>query len=118
MSRIRILLVTRSATVADAVSDRLRGNSKFSVTQKIISNGHSDPLHNVPARQDVLLLHYIPGYGELEHLAEAAVSKRLPLIVLGPATTPTLCGSQCARVPATTSPNLCNRATCSVLWRE
>ena len=88
MSRIRILLVTRSATVADAVSDRLRDNSKFSVTQKIISNGHSDPLHNVPARQDVLLLHYIPGYGELEHLAEAAVSKRLPLIVLGPADDP------------------------------
>ncbi len=88
MSRIRILLVTRSATVADAVNDRLREHPGFSVTKKIISNGHSDPLHDVPARQDVLLLHYIPGYGELEHLAEAAINKRLPLIVLGPADDP------------------------------
>ena len=30
----------------------------------------------------------MPGYGELEHLAEAAMSKRLPLIVLGPADDP------------------------------
>ena len=88
MSRMRILLVTRSATVAAAVNDRLSGNSRFVVTNKIISNGHSDPLHDVPGRQDALLLHYTPGYGELEHLAELAVNKRLPLIVLGPADDP------------------------------
>lgn len=88
MRRIRILLVTRSDTVADAVSDRLRERAEFFVTKKIISNGHTDPLHHVQSKQDVLLLHYIPGYAELEHLAEAAFNKRLPLIVLGPADDP------------------------------
>lgn len=88
MSRIRILLVTRSDTVADAVSSRLQEHAEYFVTKKIISNGHADPLHDVQSRQDVLLLHYIRGHGELEHLAEAALSKRLPLIVLGPADDP------------------------------
>jgi pilus assembly protein CpaE len=58
------------------------------VTKKIISNGHTDPLHDIQSKPDVVLLHYIPGYGELEHMAEAALSKRLPLIVLGPADDP------------------------------
>ena len=88
MSRIRILLVTRSDTVADAVSSRLKEHSNFVVTKKIVSNGHSDPLHDLRSKPDVVLLHYIPGYGELQHLAESAVSKRLPLIVLGPADDP------------------------------
>ncbi len=88
MSRIKIFLVTRSAPIADAVCDRLQQHIEFSVTKKIISNGHLDPLHDISARQDVLLLHHTPGYGELEHLAELAVNKRLPLIVLGPADDP------------------------------
>lgn len=88
MSRIRILLVTRSAKLADALCDRLQQHTEFSVTKKIISNGHSDPLHDVAAQQDILMLHYIKGYGELEHLADMAVNKRLPLIVLGPANDP------------------------------
>jgi pilus assembly protein CpaE len=86
--RIRILLVTRSNTVAEAVSGRLEEHSQFVVTKKIISNGHTDPLHDIQSKPDVVLLHYIPGYGELEHLAESALSKRLPLIVLGPADDP------------------------------
>ncbi len=88
MSRIKILLVTRSATVADDVCDRLQQHVEFSVTKKIISNGHLDPLHDIAARQDVLLLHHTPGYGELEFLAEMAVNKRLPLVVLGPVDDP------------------------------
>lgn len=88
MSRTKILLVTRSETIADAVSIRLQDHAQYLVTKKIIGNGHSDPLHDVKSRPDVVLLHYIPGYGELEHLAESALSKRLPLIVLGPADDP------------------------------
>ncbi len=84
MSRIRILLVTHSDTVADALSSRLREHPNFQVTKKIVGNGHSDPLHDIQSKPDVVLLHYIRGYGELEQLAESAVSKRLPLIVLGP----------------------------------
>lgn len=88
MSRIKILLVTRSAPVADAVIDRLPQQVEFVVKKKIISNGHLDPLHDVSGKQDILLLHHTPGYGELQHLAEIAVNRRMPLIVLGPADDP------------------------------
>lgn len=88
MSRLRILLVARSEAVADAVMGRLQEEARYFVTKKIISNGHTDPLHDAQSRPDVLLLHYIPGYGELEFLAESAASRRLPLIVLGPADDP------------------------------
>lgn len=88
MPRIRILLVTRSDTVADTICNRLSEYTEFVVTKKVIKNGHADPLHEVHAHQDVLLLHYVPGYGELDHLAELASSKRMPLIVLGPAEDP------------------------------
>lgn len=88
MSKLRILLVTRSDTVADALIGRLQEHVQYFVTKKIISNGHTDPLHDVNSKPDVLLLHYIPGNGELEFLAESAANNRLPLIVLGPADDP------------------------------
>lgn len=88
MSRLRILLVTRSNTVADAVVDCLQDLPQYSVTKKIISNGHIDPLHDITSRPDVLLLDYIRGNPELVHLADSAIENRLPLIVLGPAGDP------------------------------
>jgi len=88
VSRLRILLVTRSNTVADAVVDRLRDHPQYSVTKKIISNGHTDPFHDIASRPDVMLLHYVRGNPELVHLADSAFESRLPLIVLGPAGDP------------------------------
>jgi len=88
VSRLQILLVTRSNTVADAVVDCLQDHSQYSVTKKIISNGHTDPLHDIRSRPDVLLLQYVRGNPELEHLADSAIENRLPLIVLGPADDP------------------------------
>lgn len=85
MSRLRILLVTRSNTIADAVVDCLQDHPQYSVTKKIISNGHADPLHDMKSRPDVLLLQYVRGNPELVHLADSAIESRLPLIVLGPA---------------------------------
>jgi len=83
--RTRILFVSRSETVADSVGIRLQDFPEYIVTTKIIGNGHCDPLHDVASMPDVLLLHYVHGHGELEHLADSALSKRrLPLIVLGP----------------------------------
>jgi len=88
VSILRILLVTRSNTVADAVVDCLQDHRQYSVTKKIISNGHTDPLHDVRSRPDVLLLQYVRGNPELGHLADSAIENRLPLIVLGPADDP------------------------------
>ena len=84
MSRLRILLVSRLDTVADTLVAELAKHTEHRVTKKVISNGHTDPLHDVSSKPDVLLLHYIPGYGELEFLAESAAKNRLPLIVIGP----------------------------------
>lgn len=84
MPRTKILFVTRSDSVADIVGTRLQDHAQYLVSTKIIGNGHIDPLHDVRSMPDVLLLHYVRGYGELEHLADSAFSKRLPLVVLGP----------------------------------
>lgn len=84
MPRTKILFVTRSDTVADAVGIRLQDYPEYHLTRKIIGNGHTDPFHDVASMPDVLLLHYVHGHGELQHLADSALSKRLPLIVLGP----------------------------------
>ena len=88
MSRLRILLVTRSNTIADSVIGCLQDHPQYSVTKKIISNGHTDPLHDIRLRPDVLLLQYVRGNPELVHLADSAIESRLPLIVLGPAGDP------------------------------
>lgn len=88
MSKLRILLVTRSNTVADTVVNCLKDYPQYSVTKKIISNGHTDPLHDIRSRPDVLLLQYVRGNPELVHLADSAIESRLPLIVLGPAGDP------------------------------
>jgi pilus assembly protein CpaE len=88
VSRLRILLVTRSNTIADAVVDCLQDHPQYSVTKKIVSNGHADPLHDMKSRPDVLLLQYVRGNPELVHLADSAIESRLPLIVLGPAGDP------------------------------
>ena len=88
MARLRILLVTRSNTIADAVVDCLQDHPQYSVTKKIISNGHIDPLQDIRSRPDVLLLQYVRGNPELVHLADSAIESRLPLIVLGPAGDP------------------------------
>jgi len=88
VSRLRILLVSRSGTVADAVVTCLQNYPQYSVTKKIVSNGHTDPLNNITSKPDVLLLHYNPGNLELVHLVDAATENRVPLIVLGPAGDP------------------------------
>lgn len=88
MSRIRILLVSRSNVLAAELDKQLRDNPRFSLRTKIVSNGHADPLQGVAALPDVVLLHCIAGYGELQHLAETRLINRLPLIVLGPGDNP------------------------------
>ena len=88
MSRIRILLVSRSSAIASEIEEQLRDNPRFKLTTKIVSNGHVNPLQDVASLPDVVLLHCITGYGELQHLAETRQLNRLPLIVLGPGDNP------------------------------
>lgn len=85
MPRIRILVASRSSAVAEKVTARLREHGRFDVNVRAIVNGHTDPLHDVHPRPDLLLLHYVEGYGELEYLATISSNQRLPLVVFGPA---------------------------------
>lgn len=85
MARLRILLVSRSGVIAKQIEDQLRDHPRYKLATKIVTNGHVDPLADVSSVPDVLLLHCITGYGELQHLADTRSANSLPLIVLGPA---------------------------------
>jgi pilus assembly protein CpaE len=85
VSRIKILVASRSEAAANAVTAKLRMHGRFNVNTRVVVNGHTDPLHDVHPRPDVLVLHYVPGYGELEYLAMLNPNQRARLLVFGPA---------------------------------
>lgn len=84
MPRIKVLVACRSENVGDAVAKRLRSRGGFDVSVRVSTNGHADPLHGLQARPDLLILHHVPGCGELEHLASLGTQQRVPLLVFGP----------------------------------
>jgi pilus assembly protein CpaE len=83
---IRVLLASRASAPLRALQQCLTGRSKFEVHARLISNGHTDPLHGVPFDPDLVVLRF-----DAEHLAELAAWNashtvtRPPLIVVGPA---------------------------------
>ena len=85
MSRLKILVASRSEAAADAVAAKLRDHGRFIVNRRVVVNGHTDPLHDVHPRPDLLVLHHVPGYGELEYLATLNPNQRPRLLVFGPA---------------------------------
>ena len=88
VSRIKILVASRSEAAANAVTAKLRMHGRFNVNARVVLNGHTDPLHEVHPRPDLLVLHYVPGYGELEYLATLNPNQRARLVVFGPAGDP------------------------------
>jgi pilus assembly protein CpaE len=83
---IRVLFASRASAPLRALQQCLAGHSKFEVHARLISNGHTDPLHGVPFDPDLVVLRF-----DAEHLAELAAwtghnaASRPPLIVVGPA---------------------------------
>ena len=88
MAKLRILIASRSQVVADHLNRCLADRAEFRVDTRIIANGHADPLHGVRDKPDLLLLHYSPGHGELQYLAEHKHGDQTPLIVCGPEDNP------------------------------
>jgi pilus assembly protein CpaE len=87
--RIRILVVSRSQPALKALEAALARRPEFECTFRLISNGHTDPLHGVDRLPDVLLLRFDPTQlAELATLAETDPSKRPPIIVVGPPANP------------------------------
>ena len=87
--RWKILVASRSQTALSALEASLKGRPELDCTFRLISNGHTDPLHGVEQLPDVLLLRFDPEHlAELRTLAEADSAARPPLIVVGPPVNP------------------------------
>lgn len=84
MAKLKVLIVSRSKLSADRLGESLADRPEFLVRTRIVANGHVDPLHGISETPDLLLLHYSPGHGELQYLANNSQRDPLPLVVFGP----------------------------------
>jgi len=82
--RLNVLLVSRRKETLDSLEAILRKFSGLRLQRKLTVNGHVDPLHEVTALPEALILHLgETSHAELESLAARAADRRPPLIVVG-----------------------------------
>ncbi len=82
--RLNVLLVSRRKEVLDSLQTLLRNAPGLRVEQKLVVNGHIDPLHDVAQTPDVLVLHLgETRRAELQSLAARPLDQRPPLVVIG-----------------------------------
>lgn len=87
--KLKILLASRSAEALRHLSASLEGAKDLTCSTRLISNGHTDPLHGVHPAPDVLVLRFDPeSLAELATLAQSSPDSRPPLIVVGPPGSP------------------------------
>lgn len=87
--KLRVLLASRSAEALARLGESLAGARNLSVTTRLISNGHTDPLFNLHPLPDVLVLRFdAASLAELATLAETSPETRPPLLVVGPPASP------------------------------
>lgn len=85
--KLNVLLVSRRKDTLDQLEALLRKHAGLRLQRKLTVNGHVDPLHDVAAMPDALILHLgATSHAELESLAARAADKRPPLIVVGSGT--------------------------------
>jgi pilus assembly protein CpaE len=85
MDKLRVLIASRSQTALDKLRGCLAGCPDFECSTRLISNGHTDPLHGLDQPPDVLVLRFDPHQmAELAMLADTSSAARPPLIVVGP----------------------------------
>jgi len=87
--KLKVLLASRSAEALRILGASLAGAKDVACITRLISNGHTDPLHDVHPLPDVLVLRFDPdSLAELATLAQTNPDSRPPLIVVGPAGSP------------------------------
>lgn len=87
--KLRVLVASRSADALKLLSGCLAGVSGIACTTRLISNGHTDPLHDAHPAPDVLVLRFdAESLAELATLAKSSPDTRPPLIVVGPSGSP------------------------------
>src|SRR5579872_528583 len=80
----RVLLASRVASALRELQECLRDQQEFEVHPRLISNGHTDPLHGLAFQPDIVVLHFDSEHmGELSEWASSAGRTRPPLIVVG-----------------------------------
>ena len=87
MSRkLKVLVASRSAEALRILAASLEGLPQVTFTTRLISNGHTDPLHDARPMPDVLVLRFdAESLAELATLAKTSPDSRPPLVVVGPA---------------------------------
>jgi pilus assembly protein CpaE len=87
--KLKVLLASRSPEALKRLEAGLAGAPGLTVATRLISNGHTDPLHGIQAHPDVLVLRFdADSLAELATLAQSSPEHRPPLIVVGPAGSP------------------------------
>lgn len=84
--KLKVLVASRSAEALRILGSSLEDVSALDCTTRLISNGHTDPLHGAHPVPDVLVLRFdAESLAELATLAKTSPDTRPPLIVVGPA---------------------------------
>jgi len=85
-TNLKVLVASRSSAALRALAEGLEGIREITCTTRLISNGHTDPLHGVHPMPDVLVLRFdAESLAELATLAKTSPDTRPPLLVVGPA---------------------------------
>ena len=83
---LKVLVASRSAEALRILGASLERVPGIACTTRLVSNGHTDPLHDVRPMPDVLVLRFdAESLAELAALAKTNPDTRPPLIVVGPA---------------------------------
>ncbi|MGH8241735.1 MAG: AAA family ATPase [Steroidobacteraceae bacterium] len=87
--KLKVLIASRSAEALRVLNTSLAGAAGMTVTTRLISNGHTDPLHDARPVPDVLVLRFdTESLAELATLSQSSPDTRPPLLVVGPAGNP------------------------------
>ncbi|VUX56233.1 putative Type II/IV secretion system ATPase TadZ/CpaE, associated with Flp pilus assembly [uncultured Woeseiaceae bacterium] len=84
MPKLNILVAGKTREVVQYIKRVIGEHEGYETDLKLMTNGHTDPLHGVEILPDVLVLQYVKGDAELRHLATNKTTPRVPLIVFGP----------------------------------
>ncbi|MCV6612172.1 MAG: AAA family ATPase [Amphritea sp.] len=80
-----VLISSRQSEMLDHLTGLLAEEmSHLHLQKRCVNNGHIDPLHDLPAMPDLLILHLSERWeGELQELAHHSSSERPPTLVIG-----------------------------------
>ncbi|MEX2476751.1 AAA family ATPase [Marinobacter sp.] len=80
-----VLIAGRNAREVEELEQMLIGQSGLRLSKRLITNGHSDPLHNLTELPEALVFCTTDAWDlELKSLDERPVSGRVPTVVTGP----------------------------------